>query len=203
MWNVATKWWLSQISTTLCQQIMIGNITQPFHTNDLSWMVGRKTTFPSFHVLGVKFVCASFCFLVEGNNPEESCKVQFEGNLEPISRVYKELQLFSLLTVHPTTLLQLLIMRIMRIVRIMRIMRVMRIPITLLQLLIGNYGNYENFSLLTLHPTTLLQLLIMRIMRIVRIMRIMRIMRIVRIMRVMRIPTTLLQVVIGNCENCS
>ena len=109
MWNVATKWWLSQISTTLCQQRMIGNITQPFYTNDLSWMVGRKTTFPSFHVLGVKLVCASFCSFVGGKNPEESCKVQFEGNLEPISRVYKELQPFFLLTLHPTTLLQLLI----------------------------------------------------------------------------------------------
>ena len=78
-------------------------------TFPLQWSQSKgweKTVF--FH-LSVFCNFYKFCFLVGGTNPEESCKVQFEGNLEPISRVYKELQPFSFLTLHPTTLLQILI----------------------------------------------------------------------------------------------
>ena len=52
-----------------------------------------KTIFICFHDFWSK-ICK---FLPFGwnTNPKESCKVQFEGNLEPISRVYKGIAPFS------------------------------------------------------------------------------------------------------------
>ena len=79
-WNVIILWWVSQFSITPCQQIMIGNITQPFHTNDFSYI-------SMFWEKNVK-IC-KFLLFGRSTNPEESCKVQFEGNLEAISRIYK------------------------------------------------------------------------------------------------------------------
>ena len=69
-------------------------------------MIGNITQTSARRVVSM---FGSFCFLVGGTNPEESCKVQFEGNLELIKPRLQGIATFLLLTLHPTSLLHLLI----------------------------------------------------------------------------------------------
>ena len=74
-------------------------MAQPIFNNPLSanndWKYHSTFQRIGIKVFEAKFAICKFLLFGRSTNPEESCKVQFEGNLEPISRVYKGIAAFS------------------------------------------------------------------------------------------------------------
>ena len=79
-----------------CNNLMMA---QPNFNNLLSanndWKYHSTFQRIGIKVFEAKFAICKFLLFGRSTNPEESCKVQFEGNLEPISRVYKGIAAFS------------------------------------------------------------------------------------------------------------